>query len=94
MTYPVSIQTTDQMAKLWLNETARVFHDRLIDDTDRDWFIDLALDLMQREFRCNTERDEVFGEKRVMVGDILKLDAPKKLYEVITDQKKLHKCLN
>jgi len=73
------------MAKLWLNECARVFHDRLIDDTDRDWFIDLAMDLMQREFRSNIDRDQVFGTDRLMVGDILKLDAPKKLYEVIVD---------
>lgn len=93
MSFPVSIQTTDQMAKLWLNETARVFHDRLIDDNDRDWFIDLAMDLMSREFRSSIDKDEVFGSSRVMVGDILKLDAPKKLYEVIADQKKLHKAL-
>jgi dynein heavy chain len=81
------------MAKLWLNETARVFHDRLIDDTDREWFIELAMDLMSREFRSSIDRDEVFGSGRVLVGDILKLDAPKKLYEVIGDPKKLHKCL-
>lgn len=73
------------MAKLWLNETARVFHDRLIDDIDREWFINLAMDLMSREFRSNIDVDEVFGSSRVMVGDILKLDAPKKLYEVIVD---------
>jgi dynein heavy chain len=29
-----------------------------------------------------------------MVGDLLRLDAPKKLYEVIADQKKLYKQLN
>jgi dynein heavy chain, axonemal len=81
------------MAKLWLNETARVFHDRLIDDIDREWFIELAMDLMSREFRSSIDRDEVFGTGRVLVGDILKLDAPKKLYEVISDTKKLHKCL-
>jgi dynein heavy chain len=85
MSFPVSIQTTDQMAKLWLNETARVFHDRLIDDVDREWFITLAMDLMSREFRSAIDVDEVFGSQRVMVGDILKLDAPKKLYEVIVD---------
>jgi dynein heavy chain len=85
MSFPVSIQTTDQMAKLWLNETARVFHDRLIDDTDREWFIELAMDLMSREFRSSIDRDELFGTTRVLVGDILKLDAPKKLYEVISD---------
>jgi dynein heavy chain, axonemal len=79
------------MAKLWANEAARVFHDRLTDEADREWFVDLAMDLLSREFRATIDRDDIFGESKVMVGDLLRLDAPKKLYEVITDQKKLYK---
>jgi dynein heavy chain len=82
------------MAKLWANEAARVFHDRLTDDADREWFVDLAMDLLSREFRSSMERDDLFGASKVMVGDLLRLDAPKKLYEVIADQKKLYKQLN
>ena len=68
-----------------------VFQDRLTDDADREWFVDLAMDLLSREFRSSIDRDDIFGESKVMVGDLLHLDAPKKLYEVITDQKKLYK---
>ena len=66
-----------------------MFHDRLVDETDREWFIDLIMDLASREFRSSIERDDVFGENKVMVGDLLKLDAPKRLYEVIAEKKKL-----
>ena len=68
-----------------MNEVTRVFHDRLVDETDREWFIDLIMDLSSREFRSSIEREECFGESKIMVGDLLKLDAPKKLYEVINE---------
>ena len=93
MSAPVSIQNPELMCKLWMNEVTRVFHDRLVSPEDREWFIDLVMDLASREFRSIIDRDEVFGESKIMVGDILKLDAPKKLYEVIIDPKKLHKAL-
>jgi dynein heavy chain len=51
------------------------------------------MDLSNREFRSSIERDDVFGESKIMVGDLLKLDAPKKLYEVMNEKKKLHKAL-
>lgn len=40
-----------QMPKLWIHEVSRVFHDRLINDEDRDWFNDLIIELLGRHFK-------------------------------------------
>ncbi len=37
--------------KLWVNESFRVFHDRLISDEDRTRFKDYVLELISRNFR-------------------------------------------
>eukprot|EP00798_Chlamydomonas_sp_ICE-L_P021154 gene21154-28043_t len=34
------INSPDKLVRLWLHECLRVFHDRLIDDTDRQWIVD------------------------------------------------------
>ena len=33
------INAKDAFASLWCHEAMRVFHDRLINDHDRDWFV-------------------------------------------------------
>ncbi|PCI26903.1 hypothetical protein COB52_05555 [Candidatus Kaiserbacteria bacterium] len=40
MTKPISVQTPDVMARLWVNEMNRIFYDRLINEEDKDWYID------------------------------------------------------
>ena len=42
MTQPQSVPTPAVFARLWLHECQRVFHDRLINDADRQFFRDLA----------------------------------------------------
>lgn len=94
MVKPVSIQNPETLARLWINESLRVFHDRLINNQDKQWFTNLIMELMQRNFRINIEHDEVFVKDKIMFGNLLKLDAPVKLYEEIKDKSKLTKVLN
>jgi dynein heavy chain len=41
----------------------------------------------------NVEHDDMFVKDKIMFGDLLKLDAPVKLYEEIKDKAKLTKVL-
>jgi len=42
----------------------------------------------------NFDPEEIFNREKIMFGDLLKLDAPVKLYEEIKDRPKLFKVLN
>ena len=91
MTRPISVQTDEVFARLWANECMRVFYDRLISDDDRQWFKDLALELLGKNFKIAPDKDELWAGLRF--GDVLRLDSPQQLYEYITDQGKLMKAL-
>ena len=91
MTKNVSVANPDVASKLWVNEVSRVFMDRLIDDEDREWFINEIMELMSRNFKSQLEKDDLFGTTKVKFGDIFKIDT--KVYEEIRDQGKLIKAL-
>ena len=93
MTRPISIRDPETLGKLWVHEVQRVFHDRLIDDEDRDWFNNLLIDQLAKNFRLNWDYEEVFKRNVIYFGDLLKLEAPEQLYEPITDKTKLKKVL-
>ena len=94
MVKPISITQPETFAKLWINESLRVFYDRLINDEDKLWFTTLIMELLNRNFRMSFEKDEIFNKEKIMFADLLKLDAPVKLYEEIKDKNKLLKVLN
>ena len=60
MTRPISVQTDEVFARLWANECMRVFYDRLISDDDRQWFKDLALELLGKNFKIAPDKDELW----------------------------------
>lgn len=93
MTRPVSCQSPEAFSRLWVNEVSRVFKDRLIDEHDRDWFDENVTELVNSQFRIRVEKSELFSETPIMWGDLLKLDAPVRLYEEIKDKSKLFKQL-
>ena len=92
MTKNVSINKPDIMTRLWVNEASRVFMDRLIDDVDRDWFVNEVMEMLSRNFKSAIEKDDIFGSNKVKFGDILKIDAGR-VYEEIPDASKLIKVL-
>lgn len=57
------------------------------------WFTDIVLDMLSRSFRSPLEFDDLFGEKKVIFSDILKIDAVVRLYEEVRDMPKLLKTL-
>ena len=85
-----SIRDGDQITRLWIHETSRVFHDRLIDEEDRQWFKDVVIELLNRNFRSRWGVDDVFDKNKILFGDLLKIETSKD-YEEIKDLKKLNK---
>lgn len=76
-----------------------MFHDRLIDSNDRQFFMDLSLELIRTKFKENWTKEELFetdpeqGKMKVTFSMILKCDLEEKLYEQIQDPRRLQKVL-
>lgn len=87
MTKPQSVVDSKVFTKLWLHECQRVFHDRLIDDKDRQYFKDLSMELIKNKFKENWTQEELFdtdieqNKLKVTFSMILKCDYDEKLYE-------------
>ena len=72
----------------------RVFHDRLINDDDKQYFHTMLSELSTRLFAIQIE-PTTFVQKPIIFGDFMKVGAPKneRLYEEITDMTKLRNVL-
>jgi len=93
MVKPLSVPNEDTFWKLWVNESFRVFYDRLINEDDREWFKDLILELLARNFKTSPDKVDLFVTNKIMFGDLLKLESNKN-YELISDKAKLLKTLH
>jgi dynein heavy chain len=76
MVKPVSISNDELFMKLFVNETFRVFYDRLINDDDRKWYKMLILELLSKNFKMSPDYDDIFVNNKIMFGDLLKLESP------------------
>lgn len=45
-----TLQSVDDLVRLWAHESLRVFSDRLIDEGDRDWFADTLQEAAEAHF--------------------------------------------
>ena len=89
-----TIKEPENMVRLWVHETSRVFHDRLINKEDRSWFNNLLIELLAKQFNMRWSYEEMFeGGNTILFGDLLKLDTSRD-YEEIRDFKKLIKVFN
>ena len=94
MVNPKKVNTPPGFAKLWMHEAARVFHDRMTNDEDRDWFKEYLAELAMKVFRVNLEEDLKEGNE-ILFGNFMNRGLPleDRLYEEITDYEKLTKTL-
>ncbi|KAJ3093097.1 Dynein heavy chain 6, axonemal [Quaeritorhiza haematococci] len=72
---PIAIQTKNDMARLFCHEASRIFHDRLIDETDRNYFFDLLSTLTEKNFGVQITK-ETFITKPIMFGHFGKRGVP------------------
>jgi dynein heavy chain len=94
---PQSISETPKLVRLWFHEAYRVFYDRLIDDSDRDWFFDFSKKEIKASFDLNF--NEVFSHydsdadgvvtnddlRSVIFGTFMSQKEAVKTYDEITD---------
>ena len=81
----VILKTLPELVKLWYHESCRVFQDRLINDEDRNWFLNLLKTKMKNNF--NLEYSEVVKNEPVMYVDFMIPNADPRVYAEISDFK-------
>ena len=98
-----SVPDPDALTRLWVHESLRVFHDRLTDDTDREWFFETIKRLTEKHFP-NVKFDRCFQHldsdgdgsvdanelRKLMFGDFLVPGADPRVYEEVTEYSVLH----
>jgi len=62
MVEPTVIRDENSISRLWIHEISRVFHDRLNNNEDKDWFYELIIEVLGRYFKGNkTKKEDVFA---------------------------------
>ena len=86
------IKTPDQLLRLWIHESTRVFHDRLINEEDKEWFRDKVAELIKKGSVKSDpeifEKEKIFGENKIRFSGIM-FPGIEDMYEDIKDGKKL-----
>ncbi|KAL7391500.1 hypothetical protein ABVT39_010104 [Epinephelus coioides] len=98
LTKPDRFLTVTQFVRVWRNECLRIFHDRLIDETDKALVQGHIKNLIEEHFKSDTEavmRDPIlFGDYRTALSeseprvyeDIQDYDASKALFQEILEE--------
>jgi dynein heavy chain len=84
-----SITSEENIVNLWLHEVARVFRDRLINETDRAWLNGCCKEMLNKYFSIELE---VESFENIMFGDYL--DPEKENYCELKSKDALHHVLN
>lgn len=52
---------SSKLARLWVHEVLRVFHDRLVDDGDREWVVGLVKEKVEQHLRLKADKVWIVG---------------------------------
>ncbi|KAJ3032226.1 Dynein heavy chain 6, axonemal [Rhizophlyctis rosea] len=91
---PMVVQAKMDIVKMFCHESARVFHDRLIDEPDRLYFNKLLSELVEKNFGVSIPK-ETLSQKPIMFGDFLKRGVPpeERVYVELSDMKAMNTIL-
>ena len=87
------IKDKESFVKLWAHELLRVFHDRLIDVPDREWFIDLITKNVKEVYNLDYAKLRG-GHDALLFADFSDPKASKKVYQEISDRETLQKTMD
>ena len=71
MVKPADCATKKSLRNLWIHESMRVFHDRLINFEDKTYFKTMLYELLKRGFEETSTFEEVFT-RPIIYGDYLR----------------------
>jgi dynein heavy chain len=89
MTVPASIKTGEQLARLWVHESQRVYQDRLISSEDVKWFDDVCEELVTEEMPGLEWADVMPARDALIFCDFLQPGADPLIYEEAEDTAKV-----
>uniref|UniRef100_A0A1X7UKU1 AAA+ ATPase domain-containing protein n=2 Tax=Amphimedon queenslandica TaxID=400682 RepID=A0A1X7UKU1_AMPQE len=87
---PGVIREHDHIFRLFCHECQRVFHDRLIDKTDKKYFYGILSEMSSKYFSKDVSADK-FEESPILFGDFLKIGASPtdRVYEELVNTNKV-----
>ncbi|PVD36438.1 hypothetical protein C0Q70_03422 [Pomacea canaliculata] len=91
---PGVIRDNHQIFKLFVHEAQRVFHDRLINSEDKQFFHEIMAEMASKHFG-ETVDAETFVTRPIIFGDFMKMGASEqdRMYEELTDMNKVKNIL-
>ncbi|KAG5457288.1 MAG: dynein heavy chain, N-terminal region 2-domain-containing protein, partial [Olpidium bornovanus] len=91
---PSVVASKVDIVKVFCHESSRVFHDRLIDEPDRQYFNKLLSEVVEKNFAVAIAKD-MFTQKPIMFGDFMKRGVPpeERVYVELSDVKALNTML-
>ncbi|XP_067907506.1 dynein axonemal heavy chain 1 [Heterodontus francisci] len=74
------------LLRLWYHESCRVFKDRLVNDSDRNWFENL---MHSKLLELGTSFEEVAPQQPVLYGDFMAIGTDNRIYQFIDNMEKM-----
>lgn len=81
------LENKEAVLRLWYHENCRVFQDRLVNDEDRKWFVDLIRDKMASGFESSL--NDVVKDSTLIYGDFMVPSAENKIYAEVASFEKV-----
>ncbi|XP_060806154.1 dynein axonemal heavy chain 1-like [Amyelois transitella] len=88
---PAAVKEEDDVIRLWYHEHQRVYQDRLVNDEDRKWFLQLLNKKIRTEF--GRPSNDVVGGRLMLFGDFMDIGADDRKYIEITDREEMDEIL-
>jgi len=92
---PANCKDKDVMTRLWVHESMRVFHDRLISIEDKDHYKKMCSEIVKKNFPGGPDFAQLFEDRNIIFGDFLKMgvDMEDRVYEEVDDMSKMIKLM-
>lgn len=77
-----------------MHECSRVFADRLVAETDKEFYRDLVAEILKMKFKADwAEKKELIFQNEPIFSVIMKIDHDVQTYDPVLDRAALHRML-